>query len=136
MVAVGISCFPRPRVIDDPELKEQVEFVGADPLSNDPVVVEMDDGQSPVWSRHRSWERARRLRAARSMSLIPFDRRSRTGQDGSSVTCSRPEISMTSPFWTLKVTLETSPGPGLLLRISLTPSPVMTKVPLCPAPGV
>src|ERR1700722_13076526 len=56
--------------------------------------------------------------------------------DGSSVTCSRPEISMTSPFWTLKVTLDTAPRPGLLLRTTLTPSFVMMKVPLCPAPEV
>jgi hypothetical protein len=82
MWAVGISCLPRPRVIDDPELKEQVEFVGSDPLSNDPVVVEMDDGQSPVWSRHRSWERANRPSKSRPIYVVNSVRSSKSHRSG------------------------------------------------------
>ncbi len=69
-----------------------------------------------VWSSHRPSERAKPA-VLETPIYVAYPWGPSNGlitHDGVSVTCSRPEISMTSPSWTLKVTL-VAPRLGSLL---------------------
>ena len=48
-----IGCLIWPRVIENPQLDEQTELVGSDPLLDDLVILEMHNGDRPFLEADR-----------------------------------------------------------------------------------